>query len=650
MSTTNVNGFTSQAGHADPAADWDGEDSLAPEILTEFPAWGISLVVHVAILAVIGLITIPPIVREQQAILTTKVEERVESEEFKFDTAVVDEIGSDSDANLMGPSLAAASRLGAQTHREMERKLESQLLDVKEPMIETLPTPSESNLVESFTATGSTEYPGGTAGSIDRITQEIASSLRERKTLVVWLFDESGSVDKRRNEIADRFENIYKQLGLLEDLDNKALKTAVASFGQQTHIMTPEPIDDVANIIKAVREIPLDETGVENVFGAVNTIFKKWKDYRRKMHRNMMIIVVTDERGDDYHLLEPLIAQIGRYGIKVHCIGNAAGFGREKGYVSHTWTVGKDTFTEDLPVDQGPETVSAERVQLPFWSGNRRNLDRMSSAHGPYALTRLCVETGGIFFIAGDTGKRNFDPGVMRNYQPDYRPIADYQRQLSTNMAKAALIRTAQTTAVQKIPIPQFVFQANNDNILRQQITEAQKPLAELEYHLNNMHVMLDQGEKDRAKLDTPRWRAGYDLAMGRVLAMRVRAFGYNVMLADMKSSPQEFKGEKNNQWRLVPSDDVESGPIVRKLHKKAVEYLTRVIDQHEGTPWAVLAEVELSQKLGWAWKEGYLQVAKNNNRGGNNNPGVRLAPDEVRKRTEQQRRQKARQMSRPKL
>ena len=629
----------------------DGSDEiLTPEILSEIPAWGISLAVHVAILAVIGLISIPQIVREQRMVLTTEVEERIESEDYKFDTAVVDAIGSDSDANIMGPSLAAAHKSGADTHREMERKLESQLLDVKEPMVETMPTPSEANLVENFTAQGSTEHPGGTAGSIDRITQEIASSLRERKTLVVWLFDESASVNKRREEIAQRFENVYNQLGLIDNVDTKALKTAVASFGKQTHIMTPEPVDEVSDIVQAVRKIPVDESGIENVFSAVNTVFKRWKDYRRKMHRNVMIIVVTDERGDDYHLLEPLIAQVSRNGVKVHCIGNAAGFGREKGYVSHTWTVGKDSFTEDLPVDQGPETVAAERVQLPFWSGNRRNLDRMSSAHGPYALSRLCVETGGIFFIAGDSARRNFDPEVMRNYRPDYRPIADYQRQLKTNLAKAALIRTAQTTAVEKIPVPQFDFTATSDAVLRRAITEAQKPLADLEFHLNNMHMMLEQGEKDREKLDTPRWRAGYDLAMGRILAMRVRAYGYNAMLASMKSVPKEFEREKNNQWRLVPSDEVNSGPAVRKLHRKAVEYLTRVIEQHAGTPWALLAEVELSQKLGWEWKEGYIQVARNNRGGGNANQGVQLTDDEIKKRMEQQRRMKTKQMSRPKL
>jgi len=46
--------------------------------------------------------------------------------------------------------------------------------------------------------TGTTEHAGGTDGAIDRVTQEIAASLRQRKTLVIWMMDESSSMETRR--------------------------------------------------------------------------------------------------------------------------------------------------------------------------------------------------------------------------------------------------------------------------------------------------------------------------------------------------------------------------------------------------------------------------------------------------------------------
>ncbi|MFN9977562.1 MAG: VWA domain-containing protein, partial [Phycisphaerae bacterium] len=150
------------------------------------------------------------------------------------------------------------------------------------------------------------------------------------------------------------------------------------------------------------------------------------------------------------------------------------------------------------------------------------------SSYGPYTLSRLCSETGGIFFVADENKGRQFDPQIMRQYTPDYRPIAEYQKQLSANKAKASLVQAAQIAITNDVPVPQLSFLANNDNVLREQMTEAQKPLETLDYFLRQVYSVLEPGEKHRDRLDSPRWRASFDLAMGRVLAMRVRAYGYN--------------------------------------------------------------------------------------------------------------------------
>jgi hypothetical protein len=75
-------------------------------------------------------------------------------------------------------------------------------------------------------------------------------------------------------------------------------------------------------------------------------------------------------------------------------------------------------------------------------------------------------------------------------------------------MAKQALVTASQQALTEEVPIPQTAFQANNDNVLREQITEAQKPLAVLDYFLQRTHTMLEAGEKHRDKLDSDRWRA----------------------------------------------------------------------------------------------------------------------------------------------
>jgi len=220
----------------------------------------------------------------------------------------------------------------------------------------------------------------------------------------------------------------------------------------------------------------------------------------------------------------------------------------------------------------------------------------------------------------------------MKSYRPDYRPIRDYEGDLKKNQAKLALVNAAAATKSKSIPSIQLVFRADNDNVLRTQVTDAQKPMAEMDYYIAEIMESLAKGEKDREKLDTARWRASYDLSMGRALALRVRSAGYNQMLAEMKLNPKTFATAGNNQWKLAPSKEITSGPAIKKLEKRAMEYLTRVIDDHPGTPWAMMAERELSTPLGWAWEEGKADYA-GMDRAAAERRTIQLAEEEERKR-----------------
>lgn len=609
-------------------------DAPASGGMSEMPSWVVSCIVHFVLLFIFWQLTYVTNTKQDATIETVMLEEEpITPEDFKFDATINDSMGSDSPLNTLSPSLAAATQAGENPQKDLDRELDEDNLQAEQPVADRVTEPNRANLVENIDTTGTTEHTGGIEGSIDRLTYEIAGSLKERKTLAIWLFDASLSLEERRETIANRFENVYRQLGQLEVNSDRALKTAVASFGSRTNIITPEPIDDVTEIVEAIRGIPADETGKENVFAAVTEVANKWGAYRTKMHRNVMIIVVTDERGDDYARLESTIQLVRRQGLRVFCVGNSAPFGREKGSV--LWRY-EDGSTEYLDIDAGPETVAAERLRLGFWGGNGNRLDEMSSGFGPYALTRLCAESKGLYLLTDESSRGpKFDPEVMRAYQPDYSPIRIYDQQLKTNRAKGALVATARQTQAVNIINPQLAFRADSDTVLRQEITEAQKPAAVFDYQLIEMSTMLEQGEKDRDKLTDFRWRASYDLAMGRVLAMRVRAFGYNTVLAEMKSTPKSFEKQGSNRWRLVPSREIEGGPTVKKLAKKAKEYLMRVIDDHPGTPWALLAERELSQELGWAWQE--YRVAPPAMNGGNNAnpndlPAVQFADEEARK------------------
>ena len=114
--------------------------------------------------------------------------------------------------------------------------------------------------------------------------------------------------------------------------------------------------------------------------------------------------------------------------------------------------------------------------------------------------------------------------------------------------------------------------------------------------------AILRQGEPDRDKVTTPRWQAGFDLAIGRALAVKVRTEGYNAMLAQAKQG-LKFKDDKNDTWELRPADPVTIGSALAKDAADAKTYLERVVAEHTGTPWAVDAASELAPaaRLGMA-------------------------------------------------
>ena len=569
----------------------------------------VSFSLHLIVFAILGLIKFAQMTDAFMTISSVKDDE-FETVDPKFDTAMSEQIGSESEVNTYTASEEASTYLAKNPLSEIEKSIET-TLEVAAPVFDELPQPSKSDVLATVATTGTTEHAGGVEGAVDRLAWEIANSLREKKTLVIWLFDVSPSLSVRRGQIAERVENVYQQLNQLNVGADQALKSAVAVFGADCTILTNKPLDEASELVSTVRNIKSESSGDENTFAAVLKVSKHFLPFRTEQHRDVMIIIVTDEEGSDPDNLEQAIDRCRRYGMRCYCVGDSAPFGRKNVEAPFQMEDGERVIGV---MQKGPESKYAELLRLGYWGTHSHDLDDMSSGFGPYGLTRLCTETNGLYFIADNgRGRHQFDPAVMRNYTPDYRPIPVLERDIQLNKAKLALIQScsfveeiAQSRKVLNIAMPNLDFRAENDTVLRRDITEAQKPIADLDASLDQLLRRLEQGEKDRQKVKEARWRASYDLAIGRALALRTRAFGYNAILAEMKVNPKKFEIAANNKWRLVPSKDINSRIEVKKMASRANEYLSRVIDEHPGTPWALMAERERNAPLGWEWKESH--------------------------------------------
>ena len=511
-----------------------------------------------------------------------------------------------------------------------------------------------------------------TGGAIDRIAEEIRTRMLEGDLMVVWVFDQSASLTAQRARIADQFNRVYKQIESFQKIPFKKLEasgvkspllTDLFQFGEKCSPLLNKPTYELKTLKRAVAKVERDESGIENVMSAVIQVASKYRSMTAvdrktgRPERNVMIIVVSDEAGDDLQRTDEAVQVCLKNSMSIYTVGVPAPFGRPETIVK--W-VDPDPEYDQSPrrarVSQGPETPRPERLTLDFVNGDN-DLEQIDSGFGPFFLTRLCYETGGLYFAVHpnrNPGNRRrirwsdvgdyaakltyfFDPEIMRRYQPSYVSIESYNNQLSSSQARQALVRAAEFSQTGTLEQPRLFFPRTDEARFVRQVSEAQKDAAFVAPELKRLVSILETGERDRREEKVARWQAGFDLALGRALAAKLRAESYNQLLALAKTKlkfdpPVNDKTPQNNTWVLSPSDEVGTGSRAKQAAAKARELLERVVDEHPGTPWSLLAQRELKIPIGWKWAQVYTAPPKPRKPGENNNdPRPERRPEENR-------------------
>lgn len=614
----------------------------------EVPYWVMSTCIQLLMLALLAKWLLPDSNFRKDIVVVSEQNTQVEISEIpipeiKFEEIDIEQLSNDSDTELEIVTetetplieFASANPLSSDT-----------ILDNVGELLSEVPSLQSSEILSAVHSTGSVgNVATGATGAVDRLTKEILTSLEENATMLVWLFDQSASLTRQRGEIEGRIDRIYRELNLLEEANAEGfskrenevrpLLTHVYAFGERVGPLMREPTDDVNQIKSAIAGIERDNSGIENVFTAITRCVKDFKDYSKVdrktglRKRNVKIVVVCDEAGDDGTKVDSAIKACEKAAIQVYVIGVPAPFGRAESRVK--W-VDPDPKYDQRPqvalVSQGPESVMPERINLSFIAGNFNDLELIDSGFGPFNLTRLCFQTGGIYFAVHPNRRQGrvsfsetselasdlryfFDPLVMRKYRPDYISRNQYQKRANSNQARMSLLQAAAIPQTDQLVARRFRFLKSNEAQFVRSVSEAQRSAAILQPKLNRLYSILKQGELDREKEASPRWQAGFDLAIGRVIAASLRAKSYNELLALAKTK-LEFKKEKSNTWVLRPSNDLSTtGSQNEKLAEKAKNYLGRIVTDHPDTPWALLAKRELKTPLGWEWRESYTAPPK---------------------------------------
>ena len=601
----------------DPPMRWRQEPTVADEMRFRGgkKAWLASLVIHVLVLVILASIRNTEPIQGDHLTLTFSKELDAEELDVSVEMVVSDKRMSD----IGVPSAGVVEQSAPQPIGHIpsvpdpieatETPLE---LSSDAALAELFSNGSAALLKESAGLSGAVVNARGDLGSVERITLEILGQLEQGEVLVAWLMDASESLRPRREQIIKHFDRVYDELGALADERGDSLLTSIAAFGKETLLVTPKPTANRDEIRKAVREIIVDESGVENVFGAIKWTARTYQKFARA-GRKVMIVVLTDEMGNDLSELDEAAALVARHRMPVYVLGPIAPFGRQRVKVKWTDEASGEAFF--LPVDRGPETAQIEHAILALWQDGPGSILR-SSGFGPYGLTRITRQSGGLCLLSddGNIPDPSFNVQALWAYGPDYVSPAEYAKLAAESPLRTAVLRTSQTSnGLLTKRLPTRFLAAG----IQFEIRDVGETLATTVDVLNRGLNELRGAEKFRVKEKSLRWQAHYDLLLGRLLANKVRCQCYTQLLEEMYVNPKAPRDGTKNAWGLVGDDDTAPAHAARRPTTNVQDasaaraYLERVIDEHPSTPWAAIAESELAFPLEFQWRETFMNPPK---------------------------------------
>lgn len=475
--------------------------------------------------------------------------------------------------------------------------------------------------------------PGDAA---DKVLSSISREFADGNLLVVWLLDASLSLYEDRQVVAAKMDPFYRDIQAKQGQPSVLMSAAVA-FGADVKELQKPTRYGVRLVKTTSQEVPIDPTGIENTMSAV-----EWcvQHYRKSWKDPMLIVIWTDESGDDTLRLEDTIAYCRQQGVVVTVVGPTAVFGAEGGYAPY---VDRPTgYSFLLPVKRGPDTSLPERIPLPYWhesllpppvvQGAQVNVgmpwyggayrEGVMSGIGPYALTRLALETGGQFLQLDKPGEQPvFQFEQMKNHLPDYGSAAQYLRNLQYHPLRAAVLNSVQLAWREqaKLTVPRMSFVSYREPFYPFSIYHKYVSPAEFRADLKTefavearfvlaANLVVEQAlamfgphgmEELYGREESPRWKAWYDLTRGRLLATSVRQAEY-LHACKLILERQNFLNPNTNHIEFVPSDRLLSqDEIIRARITEAVRLLKRCVEKNPGTPWAMLAQWELDRAAG---------------------------------------------------
>ncbi|MBC8873179.1 MAG: VWA domain-containing protein [Planctomycetes bacterium] len=604
---------------------------LFSRLFYSFGSCGISLIAHCAGLLVMAFLTLPEPITNLDTLVEAVFESAIEDPPVEFELDPDVQVVTDpttamvSSAPMVGVGVGVNSTAGPPTlDQEVMKAVATDAnasdINIDHPLANA---PSFRELTESIPEG---QFKGEARAvvddyqqAMDRIAQELLLMMDAGPVLLIWVFDESGSMKDDQAEIRERINGVYLQLGLVGRDKSRWLETSIISYGKDFHVHTKLPTSDINQIRQAIDSIPEDASGLEMMCQAVGFAIAGHREYAKRTRRQMALILVTDESGEqenNWGYLEPAIAEAQAVKSRVYVLGRESVFGYP--YVYMRWVHPQTHRPHWISVNRGPETAFVEQLQI---DGFRRRYDAFPSGFGPYEQCRMARETGGIFFmlpslesalVRGE--KRRYELEIMRPYRPDLRHREELLGYRETYPLRAVIWKCIydlnpynKDIAAQiemrvhfSIQYPEFVKQARIE----------QAKATKFIVYLAAVQKVMEGGAMHREQEADPRWQANYDLIYAQIVAYQARIWEYGASLEEFIKNPKTAPLTKSPNLRLVHWDVTTRAQILTEESKPYIERATElfnvVVANHPGTPWAARAQRELKRGFGVDFRPDY--------------------------------------------
>ncbi|WP_145293839.1 vWA domain-containing protein [Crateriforma conspicua] len=594
--------------------------------------WAISLACHLALLLFLAWWVLPTWSGGSPLFLAGRFEDAAQRNDVALEVLPAADPEPSAKSETISASQSDASTPDPMPLPKIETA-DRPVVPVKSTDVDTMAESPAPVLATADLADGAGLHAAdGVAQAMETVQAAIKGQLTQGDLLVAWLFDSSTSLKENRAVMANQASAFFNELKLSsrsKSVYQGQLYGAVIAYGRR-HQEIQRPTKEMTDVLAAMRRLPVDSSGYENVMGSIQDTLRQYRD-RRVGPDRMMIVILTDESGDDLPMLENTIQHCRHYRVAVHVLGATSVFGRE---ITRQVIDGRRVAR----VRKGPETPMPETFLAGFWYQNEPPTDRrhakafpwcggifreaVPSGFGTYALSRLAVETGGGYTLFD---RKDPDPAIGQydlidspGYHPSLQSAEDYSREVRTSSLRQYVFQAVQISLDPNFPAPPpaqlpsayyrvdpFRMDAPEDHLRRvgernqyvQSLDEVTRSLIAARDRLlvleRNFEAVQDWQPLWDAE-SSPRWKAAFDLTRGRVLAWIVRTNEYLAATRSISTGAMEVA----NHVRWIPTDVLQV-PLNRPLAGQARKHLDRCVRLHAGTPWATFADWELQIPMG---------------------------------------------------